>query len=121
MAQELLITLKKNINQFDSMYDCIYTERSDLGDLMNNWLRYNANNRSIVVPLKIRIRDWCIFDQFQADFVKIKDFCPQISSFNDVFMITDVVKKAVIHVSKKEENFLKSMLGGMFFSRDATE
>ena len=130
MSQNLLISLKKNICKRDIFFDCIYTERSDVGDLLSEWMRYSAINKIHIAPLKIMIRDWVFFDKFMDDFSRIKDFCPRVSSFNDVWIIQDLSNMKIIHISAKEDKYLKGLLGGImsdlddpgsFTSRDAID
>ena len=118
MAQRLLITFKKNICEHDVIYNCIYTPTSDVGDLLKDWLRYNGVTGAHVGPLKIIIRDWGFFDKFQDDFRRIKEFCPRVSSFNDVWTIQDLADKKIIHTSDKEDKAVKYLIGGIITNLD---
>jgi len=118
MSRLLLITLKKNINKRDVIFDCIYTPSSDVGDLLHDWLKYNATTGIHVGPLRIMVRDWLFFDKFQDDFSKIKDFCPRVSSFNDVWTIQDLGNLKIIHTSAKEEKLMKHLIGEIITNLD---
>lgn len=118
MARRLIITLKKNINERDVIYDCIYLPTSDVGDLLRDWLKYNGIKGTHLGPLKIVIRDWIFFDKFQDDFRRIKEFCPRVASFNDVWTIQDLNTKKMLHVSEKEDKAIKGLIGGILTNLD---
>jgi hypothetical protein len=107
MTQRLIITLRKNIIPKDTLFDCIYDERSDVGDLIRDWLRYNPLTDSYKWPLYVAVRDWDIFDQFMGDFIRIKDTCSSVACFEDVWRIFNEKEKKVIHVSAIQDALLK--------------
>ena len=109
MTQRLILTLRKNIVPRDVLFDCIYDEKADVGDLIRDWLRYNPITNAYRWPLYIAVRDWTIFDQFMSDFIRIKDTCPKLISFVDVWRIFDERTKKAVHVSARQEAYLNEI------------
>lgn len=87
MSQRLLICKRENITPEDDIYDCIYTENSNLENLLSEWCLYK--NGLYFGPWKITIRDDEFIDRFYEDFKKIGNFIPELKSFDDVWAIYD--------------------------------
>lgn len=89
MSQRLLISLKQNVSESDGYYDCIYTEEGTLQKLLDEWVGYEPELHTYHGPWKIIIRDHDIMDQFFQDFQKIKEFCPELETFQDCWSVYD--------------------------------
>ena len=87
MSQRLLITLKKNVTEEDNFYDCIYTEDSELKDLMLDWCMYDSQTGFYCGPWKTTTRDRNFFDKFMEDFSQIKRYIPELKSLSDCWGI----------------------------------
>lgn len=87
----------------DKVYDCIFTEKDCVEILLKNWIRLDMKKGSFLAPWKIRVRNWDFFDAFQEEFLKIKNYCPRMSSFGDIWEIRDSEPCQLIHLSIKED------------------
>lgn len=95
MSQRLLICKKRNITDKDDMFDCIYTEKSTVEDLLSKWVCFDKKDGSYFGPWKIWIRDKCFFDQFLEDFNRLTKIIPAIKSLDDIWTVVEGNK--VVH------------------------
>lgn len=101
MSQRLLISKEENKKPTDGIYDCIYTEKSSVENLIYEWCGYH--NGFFLGPWKITIRDFELMDQFNEDFKKLGEYIYPLQSFEDVWGVYDDNGNQ-IHLSQKEEN-----------------
>jgi hypothetical protein len=60
-------------------------------------------------PLKISIRDECLMDHFQSDFLQIKKYIPKIQSFKDVWAIYNAEGQEIYVDEKQDVHFREIM------------
>ena len=118
MSQRLLICLSENIKDEDGFYDCIYTEKSGLMDLLFDWLSCKPGLNMYFGPWRITIRDSDIMDQFLGDFKKIKEFCPAFQSLADCWSIYDEKLDKVIHVNEEEGKKWDQIVSSILKNKD---
>lgn len=106
MSQRLLISLKENVCEADNFFDAIYTEEGNLDVLLYDWCGYV--NGHYVGPWKITIRDQYLMDKFMGDFILLKQYIPDLQSFDDVWAIYE--KGKLVHLSEKQDKNLKKII-----------
>lgn len=89
MSQRLLISKKTHISINDDIFDCIYTEDSNVKNLIYEWCGYDDETNGFIGPWKIFIRDYCLIDKFKKDFIKIKKTIPLLHCLDCICDIND--------------------------------
>ncbi len=104
MSQKCLVSFRKHVTEEDGLYDCIYDENGCLVKLLEDWLC--LSNGSCIGPWKLNIRDKELFERFNEDFLKLKDFCSALSAYEDIWTI--YIDGALVH---QNERITERMMG----------
>jgi hypothetical protein len=108
MSQRCLITYTKNIIDEDKYYDCIYDENGNLEILLDEWLGMDADRRFYIGPWKLNIRDKELFERFIKDFIKIKEYCKELKSLEDLWSLA--VDGINVYINEPQTEWMNDIL-----------